>query len=179
MANPIRARQITITNEDVDGRASLGQAPARNQLSRAGQALEHYEAERIATVISTMDNPYELNRIGQAAAARMRQLGALPERRRRRLTDRALLRLYLELTPSLLSLAVVMPLVIWGGWRLAGSAWFGSRFAELHGVLSQSCPPTCAWQHLAMWAALGGVSLLLAAVVSHGLRKRLLIAAHG
>ncbi|MCA9936559.1 MAG: hypothetical protein KC415_21640 [Anaerolineales bacterium] len=181
---PIHGRKVTITDDEVaeqqpvDRSRLLGNGPAHNQAVQAARRTDHYEAERAIAIVQMINDPEELNRVGMAAARRLRRMGAIKPKKKRRLTDRALLRLYLEITPVLLSFAIVTPLVIWGGLRLVASAWFSQQFVELSGVLIKACPPNCEWQHLAMWAVWGGVSLLLAVLVSYGLRKRLLRASH-
>ncbi|MCA9961964.1 MAG: hypothetical protein KC413_23255 [Anaerolineales bacterium] len=184
--NPIQSRKITISEDDIESRAQrLGLAPARNETARtvtqAEQSLTRFDMERVLALIDTTNNPDELNRIGKAAAAKLRKIGAAqprkakPGKKQRRLTDRALLRLYLEITPFLLSLGLVTPLLVWGGLRLVRSYWFVQFVGQtLARELTKACPPTCTWHNLALWAVLGGISLLFAVLASYSLRKRLL-----
>lgn len=171
---PVRGEEVKITNEDLENR--LGHAPVRNE--RQPAPVQKLENQRILTYISQSSDAEELNRIGKAAAKRLRDIGAArpqqkkPEKKAK-LTDRALLHLYLNFSPFLLALAIMLPLALWLGNIAPMFPWFyvfGSKALTLH----QACPPNCTSAHLVMWAAIGGISLLLSFLVSYVLRKRLL-----
>lgn len=177
----------TNKDESADRAQRLSHAPARNEtiriVTQTEHALSRFDTERVLSLIASTNNPEDLNRIGKAAAEKLRDLGAISStkrnRKKRRLTDRALLRLYLEVTPILLSLGLVTPLLVWGGLRLVRSLWFAQLIGHSLAVeLTKACPPTCTWHNLALWAVLGGVSLLFAVLASYSLRKRLLRASY-
>jgi len=183
--NPGHSRKLTISEDDLNRRAQrLGQGPVQNEtaqtVTQAEQSLTRLNLERALAIIETTNNPDDLNRIGKAAAEKLRKLGIIQgtkanRRKKKHLTDRALLRLYLEVTPILLSLGLVTPLLVWGGLRLIRAAWFAQLVGHTLAMeLTKACPPNCTWHNLALWAVLGGVSLLFSVLISYGLRKRLL-----
>jgi hypothetical protein len=170
----VRGEDVRVTEDDLNN--VLGVAPAINQRGEtSGQRLE---VQRVIAYVKASEEPEDLKQIGRVLAKRLREMGAIRPKKKPRITDKALLYLYLNVSPVLLSLLIVMPLMVWLG-RVAvremppyiPSMIFGARFWS---TLRQACPPNCTWHHLAMWAVLGGVSLLTAFLVSYALRKRLL-----
>lgn len=93
------------------------------------------------------------------------------------LADRALLRLYVSVSPFFFFLFIVVPIVLWIGTVFVRQySWpivyvFGASFA---GEIKKSCPPDCTWHNLLMWAILGGAGLVLSILLSGVLRRRLL-----
>jgi hypothetical protein len=93
------------------------------------------------------------------------------------LADRALLRLYVNVSSLLFCLLILIPSILWVGtvfvrqysWPI--SAVLGASFAA---ELRKTCPPDCTWHNLLMWAILGGVGLLISLLLSNVLRRRLL-----
>ena len=93
------------------------------------------------------------------------------------MADRALLRFYLNVTPLLFCLIIIVPAIVWiGTVYLRRTIWplqfiLGPAFAL---ELKKACPPMCTWHNLLIWALLGGFGLLISLLLSNILRKRLL-----
>jgi hypothetical protein len=91
--------------------------------------------------------------------------------------DKALLRLYLNVSPLIVCLLIIVPIVLWVGTVfLRQYLWpiqyiFGAAFAA---EIKKACPPTCSWHNLLIWAILGGIGLLISFLLSNSLRKQLL-----
>lgn len=158
---PIRGEEIRVTEEDVSA-AQRGSRAADNGRAAAQSSYESMRAaslQRVKAFIRTADRE-ELRQIRQAIDHRDPPAHA-------NLLDRALLSLYLNITPFVLSLVFIVPLVLWVGWL----------YQEFRPVLVGStvgaCPPACSWGDVAFWAGMGGVSLIIALVVSYWLRGRL------
>lgn len=170
---PVKGKEIKITNEDLHKR--LGQSPAINE-----QPAHNLENQRILAHISQANDPTELNRIGRAAANRLKELGAAApaprtqgKQKKVRMGDRALLHLYLNLSPFILACFLMLPLALWLG-NVVPQLPLYLIFGTAAMSLQRTCPPNCSWMHIVMWAAIGGVSLLVSFLASYALRKRLL-----
>ncbi len=150
---PIRGEEIQVTDEDITAASSGGQP-----VQRSHESLRAANLQRIIAFIQSADSE-ELARIRQALDRKEGRTGA-------GVVDRAFLSLYVNLTPFILSLVFIVPLVVWLGWV----------YGELRPFFvgsGQSCPPNCNWGDIAYWAGVGGVSLLTAVLVSYALRGRL------
>ncbi|PVE30736.1 hypothetical protein DC030_15340, partial [Enterococcus faecalis] len=86
------------------------------------QPAHNLENQRILAHISQANDPTELNRIGRAAANRLKELGAAApaprtqgKQKKVRMGDRALLHLYLNLSPFILACFLMLPLALWLG----------------------------------------------------------------
>lgn len=152
---PIRMEEIIVTEEDTRAASNGRESGQKTQAS-----LRAANLQRIKAFIK-IANPDEVAQIRQAI-----DLRSPPGRAN--FIDRALLSLYLNLTPFILSLVFIVPLVLWLGWFYLEIRPF------IAGYDAPACPPSCTWWDIAYWAAVGGVSLITAVLVSYALRGRLI-----
>lgn len=172
-----RGEEIRITETEVElqQRAErLGvDLPPQNRQAPLPVSIAH-----VLKYIDETDNDETLKQIASKATKKLRAKGAIQPKKQKKgkLTDRALLRLYLNFSPFVLAFSVITPLLVWVTWTLVKRLWPLTIWLspDVAVSLSQSCPPNCTWYHLGLWAILGGISLLASFLISYTLRKRLL-----
>lgn len=155
---PIRGEEIRVTEDDVTATAR----PSDNGRAAGQRSMDALRAAFMQKIFSFIQS---------ASVEELAQIRQAIDRRdppgRANMLDRALLSLYLNLTPFILSLVFIAPLVVWLGWV----------YQEIRPLLvgrAPSCPPACTWWDIAYWAGVGGVSLITAVLVSYWLRGRLM-----
>jgi len=158
----VRGEEIRVTEEDVNSENIRGRQPPDNQVSR------RVILERVTKFIVTT-NEEEVTHLTRVLKQRRQDLGMIKPVRKPKFLDRALLYIYLNVTPFIIALVVVLPLVVWTGWAI-----FKIQPLLIPGTKASGCPPACGWLDIAFWLILGGIALLVTFVFSYILRDRLL-----
>lgn len=171
-----RGEEIRITENELElqQRAErLGVELPQNRQAPLPMSIAH-----VLKYIEESDNDEALKQIARKSTKKLRDKGVISpaKKKKGKLTDRALLHLYLNFSPFILAFAVITPLFVWGTWELVTNLWPLATWlsSDIAISLSQSCPPNCTWYHLGLWAILGGISLLASFLLSYSLRKRLI-----
>ncbi len=161
----VRAQEIQVTDEDVSSTGSSSNQPVPVSSPTPRPII----LERVAKFISTASAD-ELLYLRRVLKSRELALGLVQPQQKAGIIDQALLYVYLNVTPFIIALLLVIPLVFW-----LGRIYLRQVRPLLNpGRLLESCPPNCLWPDLFFWAALGGIALLITLVFSYLLRDRLL-----
>lgn len=157
----VRGEEIRITDEEVSeqNRPPNQLSPTSSQSPTPRPVI----LERVAKFVSNA-NADELHFLQQVMGNRQRELGLVQPKERARFIDRALLYVYLNVTPFIIALLVVVPVVFFAGRALL----------QLRPSATDSCPPTCTGLDILFWVLLGGIMLLTTFLFSYILRDRLL-----
>ena len=161
----VRGEEIRITDEEVSeqNRPPNQLSPTSSQNPTPRPVI----LERVAKFVATA-NADELHFLQQVMGNRQTELGLVQPKERARLIDRTLLYVYLNVTPFIIALLVVVPVVFFAGRSLLQLR----PSANTPNVTT--CPPACTTLDILFWVLLGGIMLLTTFLLSYILRDRLL-----
>jgi hypothetical protein len=160
---PIRGEEIRVTEDDVTATAR----PSDNGRAAGQRSMDALRAAFMQKIFSFIQS---------ASVEELAQIRQAIDRRdppgRANMGHRAVLSLYLNLTPWLILFPVVMIPAMLGGWfyQLFRREF---QFAVPLGNSYELCPPSCNWLDIVVWGTAVGGGLLLWLLFSHLLRKRL------
>ncbi|GIK55131.1 MAG: hypothetical protein BroJett015_07940 [Chloroflexota bacterium] len=159
----VRGEEIRITDEELSeqNRPPHQLSPTSSQSPTPRPVI----LERVAKFIANA-NADEWHFLQQVMGNRQRELGLVQPKEQARFIDRALLYVYLNVTPFIIALLVVVPVVFF-----AGRALLQLRPNNHAGT---TCPPACTNLDIFFWVLLGGIMLLTTFLFSYILRDRLL-----
>lgn len=139
----------------------------REQIVIRDAAMERRQADSMVRQLEKMTSPAAVKQVGIAARVRYEELrGIQPEAERRQFKLNPLMWLYLNISPYLLALLVVVPLII----------ALGQALTRRYGLVflgQEVCPPLCDWKGLGLWIAASIVGTLGALVLGTIIRKGL------